>query len=452
MMLCAATMAFAQSHVTMTTSREVGSELKMTIGMAEGEVVLDGLEGEVEDYGVSVLKVTKPTFTITGKVELVIANDCGITSADLTNAPELLTFKAEQNKLTRLDLRGNKELTTLFCSLNALDEIDVTGLPKLKMFSCHSNNLTRLDVTKNENLKELFCYNNQLTELDVTKCAKLSKLSCGNNQLSALNLSGNKMLGALFCQQNKLETLDVTGIMFLTQLAFGENNIKSIDLSKSSDLMVLYANDNPLTGTISVKHMKNLMQLYVYNTNLTSIDLSGNPALDEFSCSHNQISELDFSNNPGVRYMWVQDNKIGTEAMKKLVGSLPARSEASMGTLIMKDVKVEDMNECLKEDVQKAREKSWTLYAINDEKIDPYEGVATGMDMTYAQQMNCRFEQGIVSIEHAKPNVAFEVYSLGGEVAGKGTTDAQGTAQMSLPALEGRRIIVKVAQCGIAKL
>lgn len=443
--------SYAQSYVTMTTSKEVGTELKMTVG-AEGDVKLDGLEGEIVNYSVSTLKVTKQTFTITGAIESLVVNDCGITSVDLTHAPELLTFKAEQNKLTELDLSNNKELTTLFCSLNALSEIDVMRLPNLKMFSCHTNHLTKLDVTQNANLKELYCYDNKLTELDVTKCVSLKKLSCGGNQISVLDVTNNKMLGVLFCHNNKLETLDVSNSMFLYQLSFSDNNISTIDLSKNLDLEVIYAQNTPLKEPLNVTNMKNLEQLFVFNTNTASVDLSTNAKLKEFSCSHNKFTQVDFSNNPDLRYVWVEDNKIGVESMKKLVESLPVRSETNKGTLIMKDVNVDDTNECMKEDVQKAQEKYWTLYSVDDEMITPYPGIENSIDMNYAQKMSVVEENGNMEIYNAKPHVAYQIFTMDGIKVGEGVTDRQGNAQRQLNAYKHQRLIVKVSQCGTVKL
>ncbi|MCI6672120.1 MAG: leucine-rich repeat domain-containing protein [Prevotella sp.] len=450
--LCAvfgmAMMGFAQSYVTMTTSKAVGAELVLTIGAKDG-VQLDGLEGEVANYAVSKLKVTKQTFTITGTIESVVVNDCGITSVDLTHAPELLTFKAEQNKLTELDLRENKALTTLYCSLNALKNIDVSQLAKLRFFSCHTNSLKRLDVANNPNLKELYCYDNHLTELDVTKCLGLKKLSCGGNQLTTLDVSNNKMLGVLLCHNNKLEDLNVANNRFLYQLAFSNNNISTIDLSNNLDLEVIYADNNPLEEPLNVENMKQLEQLFVFNTNTASMDLSTNVKLQEFSCSHNMFSELDFSHNPALRHVWVQDNRIGAEGMKKLVASLPLRSATNKGILIMKDVNVDDMNECLKEDVVAAQEKFWTLYEIEDEIITPYEGMVTGLDMTCVRKMSVVRENGILRIDSAKPNAVYEVFRMDGVKIFEGVTDAMGGARcvLNVPATES--VIVK---CGMGKV
>lgn len=138
--------------------------------------------------------------------------------------------------------------------------------------------------------------------------------------------------------------------------------------------------------------------------------------------------------------------------MKKLVESLPVRSETNKGTLIMKDVNVDDTNECMKEDVQKAQEKYWTLYSVDDEMITPYPGIENSIDMNYAQKMSVVEENGNMEIYNAKPHVAYQIFTMDGIKVGEGVTDRQGNAQRQLNAYKHQRLIVKVSQCGTVKL
>ncbi len=450
-MMAAVITGWAQSSITFTTNRALGSTLTITIG-ASGDVEFDGMSGEFESQKAVVYTVEKQTITIRGNIESMTCNGCGLTAIDLINAPELTTFKCDDNKLNVLDVRANTKLRTLYCQVNQLEELDVTSLADLRYLACSQNKLAELKLTNNPELRELYCVDNLLGELKVGHLSKLKKLSCSGNRLTELDVTANKSLGTLFCANNQLETLDVTQNAFLYQLAFADNEITSIDLSKNNDMETLFAQNNPLQKPLDVSGMKNLEQLYLFNTNSETVNLAENPKLKEFSCSHNRFRNLDISRNPELKMMWIQDNLMDTAAMRKLVEQLPLCDETKPATLIMKDVGVEDQNECRQTDVQKAKEKNWILYEIDGEQITPYDGVVDGIDLTYAQTMICRCENGMLTIEYARPKAAFFVYRLNGVMVGKGMTDAEGRAQMAVPMTEKQRLLVKVEQCGTVKL
>ncbi|MDD7318774.1 MAG: hypothetical protein SOZ80_02050 [Prevotella sp.] len=451
--LTVAMVTFAQSSITFTTKREPGTKLKMTISvLGNGGAEFDGMSGEFKNNEVGEYTVEKQTITIKGEVDIFNCADCAVTSVDLSNAPALFSFKCETNNLKELDLHANTNLKTVYCTGNELQSLDVSMLHELKYLACGDNLITELNLENNPNIVELYCYNNQLDELNVSNLKSLKKLSCGINRISTLDVTKNTDMMTLLCHYNLIEELDLTKNSNLMALALSGNKVSSIDLSKNPYVMTLHAAELPLTQSLDLSKMSMLEQLYMYGSNLSSLDISHNPNLDELSCSHNKIESLDIIANKKLRYMWIQDNKLNTTAMQDFMNQLPMRPNSNPGTLIMKDVLVDDGNECFAVDVQKAIGKNWKVLQINDEMTSPYEGITSGIDLEYAQKMICRYEEGVLTVEHAKPNAALVVYDTGGKMLANGMTNAGGDARMVLPKTHPGRLMVKVSGCGTVKL
>jgi Leucine-rich repeat (LRR) protein len=59
---------------------------------------------------------------------------------------------------------------------------------------------------------------------------------------------------------------------------------------------------------------------------LTSLDVSKNPALTWLFCSYNQLTSLDVSKNPALKELNCSDNQLTTDALNTLFTSLPVRT------------------------------------------------------------------------------------------------------------------------------
>lgn len=78
---------------------------------------------------------------------------------------------------------------------------------------------------------------------------------------------------------------DMTGIekfIYLDTLVCGDNQLSSLDLTANPELKYLDCSENELTV----------------------LDLSGNPRLLFLDCRENELSSLDISNNPSLAYYW----------------------------------------------------------------------------------------------------------------------------------------------------
>ena len=297
------------------------------------------------------------------------------------------------NQLTSLDVSKNTVLETLFCSRNHLTSLDVSKNTALTLLSCSSNQLASLDVSKNTALTELNCANNQIKEkqmlalvnslptvtegyfdvintkdsneqnvctkpqvkiatdkgwkvyayngekweeydgsdpgiaIDATNFpdetfrsvvagtdidkdadgylsdeenAAVTKLDVSEKNIASLKgIEFFTALQNLYCYNNQLTSLDVSKNTALKVLYCFDNQLASLDVSKNTALTKLYCDGNELTS-LDVSKNTALKDLWCYGNQLTSLDVSKNTKLESLSCGNNQLTSLDVSKNSAL--------------------------------------------------------------------------------------------------------------------------------------------------------
>ena len=282
-------------------------------------------------------------------------------SLDVSKNTALMRLQCGKNQLTSLDVSKNTALEVLYCSNNQLTSLDVSKNTALEQLDCEKNQLTSLDVSKNTALKLLFFDNNQLTSIDVSKNPALEYVRCSNNQLTSLNMSNNTALKELSCPYNQLISLDLPDNTALEALYCGDNKLTSLDVSKNTALKNFHCCYNQLTS-LDVSNNTALKELYCLNNKLTSLDVSKNTALKILYCQYNQLTSLVVSKDAPLTDLRYYNNQINETEMGKLVESLPI---VSKGDLLVKILKAEsDKNVITKAQVADAKEKGWTVYAL----------------------------------------------------------------------------------------
>ena len=192
------------------------------------------------------------------------------------------------------DLRGIEffsELTSLVCQGNQLTSLDVSHNPALTTLSCYGNALTELDVSQNPALETLACSNNPLTSIDVSNNQNLQELSCNNNsQLESVNVSNNSSLISLYCNSCP--------------------SLTNLNVQSCTSLELLSANGSGLTG-LDVSNNRNLKILFCWRNNLTSLNLNQNNALVRVNLSANQnMNQLTLGQAPNLEMLWVQNTAL----------------------------------------------------------------------------------------------------------------------------------------------
>lgn len=95
----------------------------------------------------------------------------------------------------------------------------------------------------------------------------------------------------------------------ISKLECSSNDLTKLDVSKAPDLEDLYCDDNKLTELTLGKN-ENLQLIYCGNNELEQIDLRELPALFDFSCWGNKLKSIDVSKNTELTSLVCRDNMI----------------------------------------------------------------------------------------------------------------------------------------------
>ena len=236
-----------------------------------------------------------------------------------------------------MGIRYLRYVKDLNCSGQELKKtLNLEQNSRVEKLNCSGNQLTGLWFHKGSSLKYLTCSVNEFTALDLSKCSELIELSCGSNKLTSLDLSANTKLQKISAGSNKLTALDTRNLPELTYLnLWGNHDLKSIDVSKNTKLEILSACHGKLTS-LNVKNNRKLVELYVYNNQLTALDVSSNyllkkleslsvndnpitelnlhplSNLQQLSCYKMKLTKLDVSRCTELRRLYCNDNQIET--------------------------------------------------------------------------------------------------------------------------------------------
>lgn len=87
--------------------------------------------------------------------------------------------------------------------------------------------------------------------------------------------------------------------------------------TKEGRLKELALDNDNLTGKLSLKGLAELSRLSVRNTNLTGLDVSKNPKLRYLDCEENKLASLDVSKNPKMENLDCCHNKLTSLDLSK---------------------------------------------------------------------------------------------------------------------------------------
>ena len=233
--------------ITMTTTRQVGEQLLLSLSAPAGErVIAEGLkeplilDGEPHFY-----TLTSQTVTLKGNLKLL---NCGLYQSAFTH----------KNQLTSLNMSDCNTLRELYCLGNSLQSLDVSGCNTLEWLNCTENLLQSLDVSGCNTLKSLNCGQNLLQSLDITHNEALTDLSCYNNQLETLDLSHARALNFLYVSNNRLTDIDLSQCLNLQDVDLDKNQLTSLDVSHNLNLRRLLCSRNPIEGERMTQLVKTL--------------------------------------------------------------------------------------------------------------------------------------------------------------------------------------------------
>ena len=352
------------------------------------------------------------------------AENCALTSLDMSFCPDLESLYCYNNNLTSLNVSTLSELKVLNCKQNSgLTEIaglaDCTKLTYLECSYCPLTNLAGVsgsmdylqelwckgtDITvlsvnnkpsltslvANENLSliDLECSNCALTHLNVGNCPALQYLNCENNQLTDVNVNGCPELQYLICNENQLTDLNLMYNPELLLLWCNDNQLTSINLSYCSDnFYSLDCRYNQISGTLDVSRFTKLYQFVCSSNQISQVVLGDHYQLRDLWCSDNQLTSLDASgctalenlyvyfnqltslsvNSPLLSKLYVYSNRLNSGVMGQIVENLPTCSDDNRGylaALVDEDPSgdVPEENVITTAQISQANAKNWDVY------------------------------------------------------------------------------------------
>lgn len=270
------------STVTMTTNKPVGTEITLLVNTSKTGVVMDWGNGAQQTYTQSENGVIKVVGKVQGEnlllasnrnLTMLSADDCGLTSIDLSHATTLRSLYLQHNELTEINLAELASLRDLNLSYNALAKVSLTatanplvenldlshnpftsttwsyGTANLQYMDLSDTGLKVLTMTKNTNLTSLIAENNQLGAVNLTYSPKLTLLQVSNNNVSTLRMNDNMTdMQQFFAANNKINTpINLSQSKGLNTVDVAHNQLSEVILPTSVKLYAYDCGDNALT-------------------------------------------------------------------------------------------------------------------------------------------------------------------------------------------------------------
>ena len=131
----------------------------------------------------------------------------------------------------------------------------------------------------------------------------------GKNLSGSISFASFTALRILDCGYSQLSGLDVSGNPVLEELVCCENKLDSIDVSENPFLELLSCCNNELRS-LDISGNPYLYSLICEDNQLGSLDVSANDHLVEINCSSNELKSLDVSGNRALRFLYCGRNML----------------------------------------------------------------------------------------------------------------------------------------------
>lgn len=239
--------------------------------------------------------IANDDYVTTSKIASVTSlNIASSMIADITGiedfaALEILDFS--MNGVGNFDLSNNITLRELHCASNGMSSINIAANTNLEILDCSDNSNLTVDISTNVNLKELNASNNGMTSLLLGSVSTLEKLNLADNNLTTIDFSNLANLTDLNCDNNlNFTNSDYTILTSLVNLSVDQTNLTSINVSNNTAL-----------ETLSMNFLAGF-----------PVDVSSNTALTSFSANSSDVSSLNIQNgnNANITFFDVRNNDL----------------------------------------------------------------------------------------------------------------------------------------------
>jgi hypothetical protein len=115
----------------------------------------------------------------------------------------------------------------------------------------------------------------------------------------------------LYCYSNQLTTLDLSNNKALKDLSCFNNQLTTLDVTKNLGLISLNCYNNQLR-TLDVTKNLGLISLGCAKNQLTTLDVTKNTVLKTLGCAKNQLMSIDITKNTALTSLGCQNNQLTT--------------------------------------------------------------------------------------------------------------------------------------------
>ena len=180
-------------------------------------------------------------------LEKLYCNKNNLQELNLSAQPNLKELYCFDNpKLQALDLTLQAKLEELYTNRCNLSELKLSSHPLLKQLKADENKLTTINLADLPELQKLWLGSNQLTEMDLSKLHKLNEVQVQENKISTISLPNPSVISTLVCGGNPLKALDLSTLPALMTLDCSETQISELDISSCPNITYIYCYSNRL--------------------------------------------------------------------------------------------------------------------------------------------------------------------------------------------------------------
>ena len=156
-------------------------------------------------------------------------------------------------------------------------------------------------------------YDDVLDDYVVTdSIISVTYLDVNNDSISDLTgIEDFASLTTLTCVGNELTSLDMSGNPALIHLNCYANSLTNLNVSNNPLLEFLWCQNNQL-NSLDVSNNTLVTELMCHSNRLNILDLTTNTVLEILRCDGNQFTALDLSNNTALKWIWCQGNQLTT--------------------------------------------------------------------------------------------------------------------------------------------
>lgn len=196
------------------------------------------------------------------------------------------------------------------------------------------------------NLRTIRLEHQQIKNIDLSKLKSLQFLSLWGEPITDINLKNNTELVTLGLSETSLTTVDTSSLIKLEEAGFQQGNeqlpyyiengtlvkgFAKVDFSRNQSIKRVYLNYNPLSDLGVSSNSNSLRELWAYNTNVESLNLSGYKLLDHiildnspnlnhlniYGVNNNNIPiRLSITNAPSLNEIIVNNKAAYTKALE----------------------------------------------------------------------------------------------------------------------------------------